>query len=109
MGQEGTPATIQPDFKSPFAGKSVDECAKWLRAKPHDIDLDSNFFAVLDNEAPTKVVLVKIGDKNLKGDQVSCMLEDAEVSSLYLAGMEYGTWEEIAEQRNGGGGDEVNV
>ena len=76
------------------------------------MDLDSNFFAVLDKEATgkePKVVLVKIGNENLEGDQVSCMLEDAGVSSLYLAGMEYGTWEEFAEQRKGGGRYEVKV
>ena len=40
-------------------------------------------------------MLCRIGDKDGKGDTVSCVLRTAEESSLTLAGMEYGRWEEL--------------
>lgn len=38
--------------------------------------------------------MCRIGDMEGKGDKVECIRVLAKNSSLYLAGMEYGTWEE---------------
>ena len=55
------------------------------------MDLESRFFAVLDKKAETgSVALCRIGDEDLQGDELSCVLVKAEESSLMLAGMEYG-------------------
>ena len=96
-GQEGTEAPIDSSFKSPFVGHKVTDVAEWLKKKPDSVDLESRFFAVLDKEARRSgsVVLCRIGDRDGKGDAVSCVLKKAEESSLTLAGMEYGRWEEL--------------
>ena len=70
--------------------------AEWLTKKPKSVDLEGKFFAVLDRKAETgSVALCRVGDREGKGDGVSCVLFKAEESSLTLAGMEYGNWEEL--------------
>ena len=92
----GTEAPISESFKSPWIGKSVRDVATWLSKKPDDAYLEGKFFAVLDKKSKqSKVVLCRIGDSKGKGDALSCVLRDAEGSSLTLSGMEYGTWEEL--------------
>ena len=99
-GQEGTEAPIDGAFESPFVGHSVADVAKWLKKKPESVDLEANFFAVLDKKAESgSVVLCRIGDRDGKGDALSCVLVKVEESSLTLAGMEYGGWEELLEGR----------
>ena len=64
------------------------------------MDLESSFFAVLDSKAEKgSVALCRIGDREGRGDAVSCVLVAAEESSLTLAGMEYGGWEELLQGR----------
>ena len=94
--QEGTKAPIPSSFTSPFVHKSLEVVAGWLENKPEYVELDSRFFAILDQKVDEhKVVLCRIGNQEGKGDNLSCVLMDASVSSLTLAGMEYGTWEEL--------------
>ena len=94
----GTEAPVPESFSSPFVGKSVRDVATWLSKKPENTYLDGHFFAVLDKKAKqSKVVLCRIGDDELKGDALSCVLMPAEDSSLTLSGMEYGTWEELVD------------
>jgi len=74
------------------------DAADWLKNKPNTVYLNS-FIAVLDREAEKmrSVVLCRIGD-GLEGpiptrradrpDAVTCILNDAKMSSLELAGME---------------------
>ena len=70
--------------------------ASWLSKKPENVYLEGKFFALLDKKAKDGlVVLCRIGDREGKGDELSCTLVDAEESSLMLSGMEYGTWEEL--------------
>ena len=105
-GQEGTEAPIDESFKSPFVGHSVADVARWLQSKPESVDLDSTFFAVLDKKAETgSVALCRIGDREGKGDEVSCVLVKTEESSLTLAGMEYGEFDELLR----GGGYEPDI
>jgi len=95
-GQDGTAAPVDKSFKSPFVGRSVTDVAAWLKRKPEGIDLESRFFAVLDKKARDgSVVLCKIGDSDDKGDKVTCVLRDADESSLTLAGIEWGDWEDL--------------
>ena len=99
-GQEGTEAPIDKSFRSPFIGHKVADVAEWLTKKPNSVDLEDKFFAVLDKKAEKGMVaLCRIGNREGEGDEVSCVLMKAEESSLTLAGMEYGTWEELLHGR----------
>lgn len=96
----GTQNPIPDSFKSPFIGQSVADVAQWLKQKPDDVSLEPKFFAVLDKKATEgKVVLCRLGDREGKGDEVNCVLEEAKYSSVRLAGMEYGTWEELVHDK----------
>ncbi|KAL8805166.1 MAG: hypothetical protein Q9182_002148 [Xanthomendoza sp. 2 TL-2023] len=96
----GTRTPIPASFTSSFVGQSVADVAQWLKQKPEEVTLEPKFFAVLDKKATEgKVVLCRVGDREGKGDEVSCVLEEATYSSLTLAGMEYGTWEELVHDR----------
>ena len=99
-GLEATEAPIDKSFKSPFVGHSVADVAQWLQSKPESVDLESTFFAVLDKKAATgSVALCRIGDREGKGDEVSCVLVKTEESSLMLVGMEYGDFDEMLRGR----------
>lgn len=95
-GSDGTEAPIDESFTSPFVGQSVDAAAEFLRNAPDTVDVERHFFAVLDDrtEKDGSVVMCRIGDMEGKGNKVECIRVLAKNSSLYLAGMEYGTWEE---------------
>lgn len=74
----------------------------WLRDKPDFVDLNSNYFAILDAKAVEGSVLVcKIGDREMKGDEVTMVRDLARHSGTHLAGMEYFEWEEQSEGRHG--------
>lgn len=68
-----------------------------MKNKPESVALDPHFFALLDKKAESeeKVVLCRRGDKYLKGDEVTCILWDAETSSLMLSGQEFGDWDDV--------------
>ena len=75
---------------------------EWLRNKPKEVDIDHRFFGVLDKKAKEdkpKVVLCRIGDKEGRGEHVECVLNDAETSSLTLAGLDYGRFDQLIEGR----------
>ncbi|KAI9872753.1 MAG: hypothetical protein M1830_001231 [Pleopsidium flavum] len=91
---DGTEAPVD-SFKSPFVGEKVEDVGEFLRKAPDAVDLDRHFFAVLDDtEQKGSITLRRIGDRQLKGDKVECLPVVANDSSLHLAGMESGTWEE---------------
>jgi hypothetical protein len=72
-------------------GSTVEAAARWLREKPDTVDLDSNHFAVLNNEAVNGIVLIcKIGDQKLQDDALSIRWQSARHSSNFLNGMEPG-------------------
>jgi len=98
-GAEGTKAPIDESFTSPFVRESVEDVAAFLKKAPDTVDLERCFFAVLDDrtEKDGSVVMCRIGDTEGKGDQVECMRVSAKHSSLYLASLESGTWEENLE------------
>lgn len=97
-GQDGTIPPIQESFKSGFVGKKVEDVAKWLQEKPDDVDLDSHHFAILDRrtENDGTIVICRIGNKDLEGDELDYTRLEANLASLHLGGMEYGTWEELS-------------
>ena len=45
---EGTAAPISSSFKSTFEGKTPEECAAWLIEAPKEVDLNRQYFAVMD-------------------------------------------------------------
>lgn len=62
------------------------------------MDLENSLFAVLDKTAETgSVALCRIGDGDSQGDALSCVLVKAGESSLTLAGMESGRWEQLVQ------------
>ncbi|KAI9874295.1 MAG: hypothetical protein M1830_009907 [Pleopsidium flavum] len=92
---DGTEAPVE-SFKSTFVGGKVEDVGEFLRKAPDAVDLDRHFFAVLDDDTEQKgsITLCRIGDRQSKGDKVECLPVVANDSSLHLAGMESGTWEE---------------
>ena len=95
---QGTKAPVPSAFKSPFVGKSLIDVVAWLRNKPEDVELETKFFAILDNKAEqAKVVLVRIADDWGRDTEPSCILYDAYTSTLRLGGIEPGEWDELLE------------
>ena len=73
-----------------------------MRNKPKEVDVDRRFFGVLDkkaNEEKPKVALCRIGDKEGRGEHAECVLNDAETSTLTLAGLDYGKFDQLIEGR----------
>lgn len=95
-GSDGTKAPVDESFTSPWVGESVEAAAEFLSKAPDSVDVERRFFAVLDERTETdgSVVMCRIGDMEGQGDKVECIRVLAKNSSLYLAGMEYGTWED---------------
>lgn len=94
---QATQVPIPDTFKSSFIGQSLESLAEWLRNKPEDVNLETKFFAVLDKKAKDgKVVLVRIAGNQGQKTKPSCILVNADESSLRLTGMESGTWDELA-------------
>lgn len=95
-GSDGTEAPVDDSFTSPWVGESVEAAAEFLSKAPASVDVERRFFAVLDDrtEKDGSVVMCRVGDMEGQGDKVECIRVLAKNSALYLAGMEYGTWEE---------------
>ncbi|KAF1988476.1 hypothetical protein K402DRAFT_391707 [Aulographum hederae CBS 113979] len=102
----GSTAPVDESFKSPFVGKKVEDVAEWIMKKPDDVDVDSHFFAIVDRRAEkdTTLVVCRIGDKYLKGEELSAMRFSAHDASLHLGGMEFGLWEDFVGEDGKGGG-----
>ena len=92
-----TSAPIPPSFQSPFIGKTPQDAAHWLQNKPASVSLDPHFFGLLDKQAGKsgKVALCRVGDRHLKGNELTCILGKAETSTLTLVGQEYGDWDDV--------------
>ena len=95
-GNQGTKPPVDDSFVSPFVGKSVNDAAEFLKRAPDGVDTERRFFAVIDDrtEKDGSVVMCRVGDMEGEGDEVGCIRVVVKNSALYLAGMEYGTWEE---------------
>ena len=94
---EATRVPIDKSYKSPFVGQTIHSVAEWLKEAPTDVDLERKFFAVLDNKAEARepsIAICRIGNKDGKGDEVKCILCSAKESSLLLAGLEYGDFDD---------------
>ena len=97
INKKWTTAPIDPSFKSPFVGQTHKNVARWLQNNPVRVAVDPHFFGLLDKQAEKtgKVALCRIGDPVLKGHEVTCLLWEAETSTLLLSGTEYGDWDDI--------------
>ena len=71
--------------------------AQWVQSKPENVAPDSHFVGLLDKQAVKsgKMVLCRIGDRHLQGDEVTRVLWKAEMSTSTLAGQKYGGWDDI--------------
>ena len=94
---QGTSPPISDSFHSAFIGRKIEEIAQWLTQKPETADLDGHHFAVLDRISgeDKSIIVCKIGDKDLKGDQLDYRRYPAKRASTMLQGLEYGEWEEL--------------
>ena len=97
MANLGTEPPVSKEWKSPFINYKAEDVAKWLKGKPDGVDLDSQHFAVLDaNTVEDKKILVfKIGDIDRKGHELDSFRFDPQRAAGFLAGLEWGEWEEL--------------
>jgi len=67
---EGTKAPVSTDFKSPFIGKALEECAKWLQRAPEERELNREYFTALDEHSKEDdtVLLCRIVDSDGSGN-----------------------------------------
>jgi len=47
----GSEPPISSDYHSPFIGKTLEECAKWLQGAPDDVALHKTYFTALDEHS----------------------------------------------------------
>lgn len=69
---EGTAAPVQSfPLPSPFANKTIEGAAEWLKAAPEHVDLDRHFFALLDthSEVNDTITIARIGDGDVEGKE----------------------------------------
>lgn len=45
---EATKPPLSDSFKSPWAGKSLEDCAKWLRSAPSDVAVHKQYFTAMN-------------------------------------------------------------
>lgn len=63
--------------------------AHWLADKPKSVDLDDRFFGVLDKQAENgNIALCRLGNREDDVKGTTCVLVEAEQSSLELSGMD---------------------
>lgn len=94
---QGTPTPIDPSFQSPFLGKGLKEIAQWLRNKPANVDLDYQFFGILDQQVykTGKVAVCRLNDPKVEKEIAWCILKQPSQSTLYLGGLDSGLdWQE---------------
>jgi hypothetical protein len=62
----GTVPPIRESYKSPWYGKTVEDCAKWLQAAPDDIASDKRHFAAMNefSKEDDTVLLCRINTTN---------------------------------------------
>jgi len=96
-GQQATKAPIDPSFSSPFVGQGLADVAHWLANKPKSVNLDDRFFGVLDKQAENgKIALCRLGRREREVEGTTCVLVEAEQSSLELSGMDSDLdWDEL--------------
>ena len=90
------------NFSSPFIGKTVEDAAEWLKNKPDTVDLDPHHFAVLDQGSKGKkktIVVCKIGDRSLSGDELDYLRHDATFAATFVVGIDAGEWENWSADR----------
>ncbi len=90
-GQQATRAPIDSSFSSPFVGQRLSDLARWLANKTKSVDLDDRFFGVLDKQAENgTIALCRLGNREHEVEGTTCVLVEAEQSSLELSGMDSG-------------------
>ncbi|KAJ9641051.1 hypothetical protein H2201_007986 [Coniosporium apollinis] len=88
-----------PTEKSPSIGKTLQECADFLRNAPPNAYLDRNFFAVIDKDTLDKnlITLCRIGNRVGEGDELTSLPVSFSDSSVALGGMDPDNWDEWLE------------
>ena len=67
---EGSQAPISPNFTSPFAGKTLEDCAKWLQQAPSEVAVNKKYFNAMDehSQEDDTVLVCRIVDISPSGD-----------------------------------------
>lgn len=80
----------------------MEECANILKNAPKDACLDRHHFVVTDAQSleDNTVIVCKLGNRELKGDQLDTYRSPAADTVGFLMGLEPGTWEEMQESRH---------
>ncbi|EMR71282.1 hypothetical protein UCREL1_1676 [Eutypa lata UCREL1] len=85
---EGTKAPIPANFSSPFVGKTLEDCAKWLQEAPDDVALNREYFTAVDNssrEDDTIQICRVIGKGELGNIQVECFPVPTAESTIQMS------------------------
>ena len=94
----GTRAPIDRDFTSLYVGGNLEDTRHFLQIEPHDADVEGTYYALLDKQAENKkVVLCRREHGDEQNKPVTCVLMPAQESSLTLAGLQFGVWEDLLE------------
>ncbi|KAH8701248.1 hypothetical protein GQ44DRAFT_632234 [Phaeosphaeriaceae sp. PMI808] len=68
----GTELPIPESYKSPWYGKTVEDCARWLQAAPNDVASDKRHFAAMNefskDDSTVLLCSIKTGDGKFKVD-----------------------------------------
>lgn len=95
---DGTAAPIEQPFTSPFAGKTIEDAAEWLKNLPEFVDLNRMFFAVLNDrsESDDTITLCRIGDGGTEGKkgELQYFPSEAQHAQIFLETMMAGAFDE---------------
>lgn len=93
---DGTKPPVPKEWKSPFLGKTIPEAAEFIKKLPNEATVDWHHFVVIDEDFLKSgiVNLWRIGDEDLKGDELDVLPCSVEHSTLELYGIGSRGWEE---------------
>lgn len=101
--ENGTEPPIPEGWESRFRGKTIQDVADFLKQAPDELCVDWHHFAVLGEDFSKRhvITLCRIGDEELKGEELSTLPCTVEKSTLCLSSMEPHTWEEYQADQDG--------
>ena len=95
----GTSPSVPSSFKSPFAGKTLQECAVYMRDTPCDVAWQTEFFCTIDeNDKEEDTVMLVRRFKNEDGTAVHAFPESIGSVTLFIANYIGDDWEDKMER-----------
>lgn len=91
----GTPPSVPSSFKSPFAGKTLQECASYMRDTPGDVAWQTEFFCTLDdNDKNQDTIMLVRRSKNEDGTAVHAFPEPTGTVTQFIINYVGDDWED---------------